>query len=104
LDAGCNRFCNLSGQQTNPFRAGGFTVPGTFPYRNVDMRLRKDFPRFGRSAAAVGVTLDVFNVFNHANFGTNYNTGVPTTDPNYGKPFDVSSDARRFQLGAELNF
>jgi hypothetical protein len=104
LDAGCSRFCGLADQTSNPFQAGGFTVPGTFPYRNVDMRLRKDFPHFGRTPTAIGITLDVFNTFNHNNFGTNYNTGAPRTDPNFGKPTGVASDARRFQVGAELNF
>jgi hypothetical protein len=95
LDVGCTRFCGL-------YTSGGFTVPGTFPYRNVDMRLRKDFPRFGQSATALGITLDVFNTLNRDNFGC-YNTGNPT-DVNFGKPGCVVSDARRYQLGAELNF
>jgi Carboxypeptidase regulatory-like domain/TonB dependent receptor/TonB-dependent Receptor Plug Domain len=103
IDAGCGRFCGLAGQQAAPFVPGGFTVPGTLPYRDVDMRLRKDFPHFGRTATSIGVTLDVFNALNHNNFGC-YNTGVPTTDPNYGKPSCVVSDARRYQLGAEFNF
>jgi hypothetical protein len=102
LDAGCSRFCGLADQQSNPFIRGGFTVPGTFPYQNVDMRLRKDFPRFGQSAAAIGITLDVFNALNHDNFGC-YNVGNPK-DANFGNPGCVVSDARRYQLGAELNF
>lgn len=102
VDAGCSRFCGLSDQLKDPFLPGGFTPPGTFPYQNVDMRLRKDFPRFGRSATAVGITLDVFNTLNHNNFGC-YNTGNPT-DPAYGTPGCTVSDARRYQLGAELNF
>jgi hypothetical protein len=68
------------------------------------MRLRKDFPRFGRSTTAVGLTLDVFNTFNHNNFGTNYRTDVVRTDAGFGKPTGVATDARRFQVGAELNF
>ena len=102
LDAGCSRFCGLADQQSNPLMIGGFTAPGTFPYQNVDTRLRKDFPRFGQSAAAVGITLDVFNVLNHDNLGC-YNTGNPK-DVNFGKAGCTVSDARRFQLGAELNF
>jgi hypothetical protein len=100
IDVGC-RTCNTAG--ANHFVSGGFTVPGTFPYQNVDMRLRKDLPPFGRSAATIGLTLDVFNALNHNNFGTNYNVGDPTAS-NFGQPNSVSSDARRFQLGAELNF
>jgi outer membrane receptor for ferrienterochelin and colicin len=95
IDVGCQRFC------TN-FERGGFTVPGTFPYQDVDMRLRKDLPSFGRTATALGLTFDVFNTFNHANLGC-YNTGNPT-DLNFGKAGCVVTDARRYQLGAELNF
>ena len=95
IDVGCQRFCPN-------FVRGGFTTPGTFPYQNVDMRLRKDLPSFGRTPVAVGVTFDVFNTLNHANLGC-YNTGNPT-DPNFGKAGCVVTDARRYQLGAELNF
>jgi len=99
IDVGC-RTCSNTG--ANHFVAGGFTVPGTFPYRNLDMRLRKDFPHFGQAATALGITLDVFNALNRDNFGC-YNTGNPT-DKNFGNPGCVVSDARRYQLGAELNF
>jgi outer membrane receptor for ferrienterochelin and colicin len=95
IDVGCQRFCPN-------FQRGGFTVPGTFPYQNVDMRLRKDFPNFGRTPTAIGLTLDVFNTFNHANLGC-YNTGNPT-DVNFGKAGCVVTDARRYQLGAEVDF
>jgi hypothetical protein len=102
VDAGCSRFCSAASYATDPFLRGGFTVPGTFPYQNLDMRLRKDFPRFGRSTTAVGLTLDIFNATNHNNFGC-FNTGNPT-DTAYGTPGCVVSDARRYQVGAELNF
>jgi hypothetical protein len=100
VDVGCTRFCPA-------FIAGGFTVPGTFPYQSVDMRFRKDFPRFGNSATAFGLTLDIFNTLNHDNLGC-YNTNVTNAagahDPNFGKATCTVSDARRFQFGAELNF
>jgi hypothetical protein len=102
LDAGCSRFCGSADVAKNPQLIGGFTVPGTFPYRNVDMRLRKDFPHFGMSNMAFGVTLDVFNVFNRANLGC-YNVGNPS-DKNYGTAGCVVTDARRYQVGAEYNF
>jgi len=95
FDVGCQRFCGN-------FERGGFVTPGTFPYQTVDMRLRKDIPSFGRTPVAIGLTFDVFNTFNHANLGC-YNTGNPT-DVNYGKAGCVVTDARRYQLGAELNF
>lgn len=102
LNVGCNRFCGNADTQSNPGILGGFIVPGTFPYQNVDMRLRKDFPRFGTSATAIGITLDVFNALNHDNLGC-YNTGNPK-DVNFGTAGCVVTDARRYQLGAELNF
>ncbi|MEO8448351.1 MAG: hypothetical protein ABI647_01100, partial [Gemmatimonadota bacterium] len=95
LDVGCpGRFCGAG------YIRGGYTVPGTFPYQNVDLRLRKDFPRLGRTA--IGLTVDLFNAFNHNNFGC-YNTGNPT-DVNFGKAGCIVSDPRRAQVGAELNF
>lgn len=111
LDVGCNqRFCSTT--DPNPYQRGGFTVPGVFPYQKLDLRLRKDFPNFGRTQQAFGVTLDVFNATNHSNYGTNYDVGSPiiivngvrTPNPTFGKPYAVVSDARKFQLGAELNF
>ena len=107
VDTGC-RTCSLSAN--NHFVAGGFTVPGTFPYRNLDMRLRKDFPRFGRSATAIGFTFDVFNATNHNNIGCYGDflgggaPGVTGANANAGNANCSVSDARRYQLGAEMNF
>ncbi len=101
-DVGCpGRFCGI-GTTGNAYTRGGFEVPGTFPYRNVDMRLRKDFPSFGRTSTAFGITLDVFNALNRDNFGC-YKTGN-RDDKDFGQPDCVVSDARRYQIGAELNF
>jgi hypothetical protein len=105
LDVGCvDRFCPAN-NVGNRYERGGFTVPGTFPYRVVDIRFRKDFARFARiggNAAAIGVTVDVFNVFDRANYG-DYNVGN-RSDANFGQPRNVVTDARRYQLGAEMNF
>jgi outer membrane receptor protein involved in Fe transport len=99
-DVGCpGRFCG-SGTTGNQYERGAFTVPGTFPYQNVDLRLRKDFPNLGRSS--LGVTVDLFNALNHDNFGC-YNTGDRAAS-NFGKPTCVVTDARRLQLGMEYNF
>jgi hypothetical protein len=101
-DVGCPvRFCGF-GTTGNQYERGGFTVPGTFPYRNVDVRFRKDFPSFGRTQTAFGLTLDIFNALNRDNFGC-YNTGN-RNDLNYGQPTCIVTDARRYQVGAELNF
>lgn len=101
-DVGCpGRFCG-EGTTGNAYERGGFTVPGTFPYRNVDMRLRKDFPTFSRSPVVFGITFDLFNAFNRDNFGC-YRTGDRNAT-DFGTPGCVVTDARRYQLGAELDF
>ncbi len=101
-DVGCPaRFCGF-GTTGNKYQRGGFTVPGTFPYRNVDVRFRKDLPSFGRTPIAFGLTLDVFNALNHDNLGC-YATGN-RDDKNFGLATCSISDARRYQLGAEVNF
>jgi hypothetical protein len=101
LDVGCPiRFCPTGGYKQGAFtppRDGLFIpLPGSFAYRTVDVRLRKDFPNF--SGTTLGVTLDVFNVFNSSNFSyPNFNNGHP--DPN-----GLLSDPRRAQIGMEYNF
>ena len=99
-DVGCpGRFCGV-GTAKNQYQRGGFTVPGKFPYQNLDLRFRKDFPNFG--GTSLGVTADLFNATNNSNFGC-YNTGDRSA-PNFGTASCVISDARRLQLGLEYNF
>ncbi len=74
-------------------------------YKRLDLRLRKDFPNFG--GATLGVTADLFNVFNAQNLGC-YNTqavdGGGNADPNFGKANCIISDPRKVQLGMQLDF
>lgn len=101
-DIGCpRRFCG-EGTTGDMWERGGFEVDGTFPYRNLDLRLRKDFLRLRRSNAAFGLTLDVFNALNRDNLGC-YQTNNRNAD-NFGKADCVVTDARRYQVGAEVNF
>jgi hypothetical protein len=108
VDAGCTgRFCGTD--PLNPYERGGFTAPGTFPYQSVDIRFRKDFPAFGRTR--LGATIDIFNALNHDNLGCydvgarfNLQNGNRVPNPNFGKATCVVGDARRYQVGAELNF
>ena len=95
------RFCGI-GTTGNQYQRGGFTAPGVFPYRNVDLRFRKDFPSFGRTNVAYGITLDVFNVLNRANF-SRYETGDRNAKV-FGTPTEIATDARRWQLGIEADF
>lgn len=70
-------------------------------YRMVDLRLRKDFLRL--RGKRVGITVDLFNAFNHQNLGC-YNNTPNTADPNFGKAGCVISDPRRLQIGTEASF
>jgi hypothetical protein len=103
LDIGCpSRFCGpatyINGGFTPPHYS--FLIPGKlWAYRRVDVRLRKDFPNV--SGTQLGVTLDMFNVFNYDNFGC-YDTGFGS--PTLGKANCVVSDPRRAQLGVAYSF
>ena len=89
-DIGCpRRFCG-EGTTGDQWERAGFEVPGTFPYRNLDLRLRKDFPRFGLGNTAFGITLDVFNAF----IATTSAATRPGKDRrNFGKADCVVTDA-----------
>lgn len=96
LDVGCpGRFCGPK------YIPNGFTVPGTFPFQEVDLRLRKNFINFGNTKA-FGLTVDVFNAFNRDNLGC-YDTGDPTSKT-FGNASCTVSDARHVQLGAQVDF
>jgi hypothetical protein len=72
------------------------------PIRRMDMRIQKRFSLGGR--AAVDAALDVFNVFNNANYGS-YTTQESNT--NYGRPSQNSLAAyapRTVQLGFKMTF
>ena len=110
LDVGCPaRFCGF-GTTGNQYERGGFTVPGTFPYQNVDLRLRKDLAvRQAGPEARFSILFDVFNLFNRDNFGCyrvgNRDETIGTPARNvFGKPQCVVTDPRRYQLGAEYSF
>ncbi len=91
-----SRFNGVGG----PYVPGGFSppqypfvLPGAWAYRELDLRLRKDFPNV--SGTTIGVTVDVFNVLNTSNF---------TFDGNSGTPNGLASDQRRAQIGVEYSF
>jgi outer membrane receptor for ferrienterochelin and colicin len=111
-----NRFAGQDFSGPQPvFNRGGaepekfsFIIPNAFAYRNVDVRLRKDLVSL--RGQRVGITADVFNVFDFENFGgfndvafTNVN-GVRTPNPDFGRPSTVIADARRLQLGVQVDF
>lgn len=80
-----------------------FFIFGAWAYRRVDIRLRKDLPQI--HGTSVGLTADVFNLFNFMNF-TNYPFSVNAAQRTWsvGQPTDLISDPRRVQIGVEYNF
>jgi len=102
LDVGCPaRFCGPA-----TYINGGFTppkqsdfIPGSWAYKRIDLKLRKDFPEF--SGTQLGVTVDLFNVFNFQNLGC-FDVGF--NSPTQGHGTCVVSDPRRVQLGMEYGF
>ncbi|MDB4909097.1 MAG: TonB-dependent receptor plug [Gemmatimonadetes bacterium] len=85
-----------------------FIIPNFWAYRNMDLRLRKDLAAM--NGKRIGVTADLFNIFNFNNYGcfndvafTN-NNGVRTANPDFARPGCVIADPRRLQLGAVLDF
>lgn len=93
-----DRFDNEQDPNSPNFVAGGFDTP---TYKMLDVRLRKDFPAFG--GTRLGVTLDVFNVFNTQNLG-NFESFNPADTANFGKARGTISDPRRVQIGMEYDF
>lgn len=79
------------------FEPGGFDAP---TFTNLDLRLRKDFPNF--RGTRLGVTADLFNVFNKQNLGDFVRDN--RDDPNFGNARTTISDPRRFQIGFEYDF
>lgn len=70
-----------------------------FAFRNLDLRAQKDF-RLARGAP-VGISLDLYNAANTANYGCFDNFVRPKTDPpnpNFGKP-GCANEGRRLQIG-----
>src|SRR5712691_1408659 len=98
LDVG-DRFNNELDPTQRLFVPGGFDTP---MFKNVDLRVRKDFPSF--SGNTVGVTVDLFNAFNWQNLGCYNHLNAAVGDPTFSKADCVISDPRRLQIGGEYSF
>jgi outer membrane receptor for ferrienterochelin and colicin len=81
-----------------------FIIPNSFAYRNLDLRLTKDFTVFGGSQ--LSLYLDAINVFNFDNFsGFDGGTGsAASPNPNFERPSTVLFPTRTFQLGMRYSF
>lgn len=86
-------------------RRNGGRADKVFEFRQVDLRLTKDFEVYDRQS--VSVFAEAFNVFNSKNFG-GYNGFIPpAADPpneNFGKPGSLVGPTRSFQLGLAYKF
>ena len=95
-----------AGVSRNRLRPDGTIVPRNAlvgsPLHRVDLRLQKKFGIGGQRS--VSGMLDVFNAFNHANYGTYTTT---ESSASYGKPSynsNIAYQARMVQLGLRLAF
>ena len=57
-----------------------------------------------RSGREFGLSAEVFNLFNRANFGSAEGFKCCGGNPNFGKPNGLSGPPRTFQLGANFRF
>jgi hypothetical protein len=101
-----NRCVNIpgSGDIDDKWKSS-FLGVGKWGFNNTDLRLAKFFPPL--AGTRVGVTADLFNAFNVVNYG-DFNPDIPqagqSPNINFGVPRQVISDARRFQLGVQVDW
>jgi hypothetical protein len=96
---------SLPGRLATGVKRGAVYPPksGGFGYRNVDLRLQKDFKAF--ASTSIGVVAEVFNAFNFTNYGCLSDfLGPNDSRANLGKPNCVVSLGRREQVGLKINF
>ena len=81
-----------------------FIIQDGFAYRNLDLRLTKNFEVF--SGHELSLYFDAINVFNFSNYtGFDGGTGDPSNpNPNFGQPSSVLFPTRTFQLGMRYSF
>ena len=96
-----------------------FIIPNAWAYRNVNIRLQKDFPFRDQQLSIIGELFNVFDFDNFDSFSTNkYNAQIRDAnrprDPyinyltpvlNFGEATGVvNNSSRRFQLGLKYSF
>jgi outer membrane receptor for ferrienterochelin and colicin len=81
-----------------------FIIPDAFAYRQVDLRLTKEFQVWGGDV--VEFTVDAINLFNHKNYSgfnqtyrVNNNTPDAALNPDFGVPTAQYVPTRSFQVG-----
>ncbi len=75
---------------------------------SFDLSLQKSFPMGGRGATQFEFRADIFNLFNHANFGSPSEPVLNPTNRRYiagsGLITKTTTSARQLQLGLRLTF
>ncbi len=87
-----------------PDRGSFFLTPDTWAYRNLDLRLTKNFEVWGGSELSVYV--DAINVFDFKNY-TAFDGGTGSAanpNPNFRRPNAVLFPTRQLQIGARYRF
>jgi hypothetical protein len=90
----------LEGFQPDKIKLGYFNHLPHF--LQVDLRLQKFF-RFGDDRE-IGLSAEVFNLFNRANFGGADGFECCGGNPNFGVPNSLAGPPRSFQFGANVKF
>ena len=71
-----------------------FLIPDAWAYRQLDLRLTKNFDLFDGHQAQIYVdAINVFGFRNYSGFNQDFNS------PEYGRPNNVSLPTRSFQVG-----
>jgi hypothetical protein len=99
LGFGVNQINRLRGEGEPPTDCLSF-----FAYCNVDLKLEKEFTVFG--GQTFGIQLDILNLFDNRNYGGFNDTiqPLPQASPDFGKPTNLITRPRSFQIGMRYRF